>query len=192
MKNLRFKIVSSLIALSVIIPSTLVRADELNVSTSKLSNLVEKKAQVVSNIEKRKEFKSLISSKKDIIKQNHETNQALRKEILSKKQQVKTLLKGIKDSKSQITSDDLSKIESQLDSIKTQLSSLSSTSGTIKSSFKTIKDDFKNKNYDPIEGELNNIISIQNKRTDLLKQLNDAMSSLITTVQNSTSSNTSS
>lgn len=192
MKNLRFKIVSSLIALSVIIPSTLVRADELNVSTSKLSNLVERKAQVVSNIEKRKEYKSLISSKKDIIKQNHETNQALRKEILSKKQQVKTLLKGIKDSKSQITSDDLSKIESQLDSIKTQLSSLSSTSGTIKNSFKTIKDDFKNKNYDPIEGELNNIISIQNKRTDLLKQLNDTMSSLITTVQNSTSSNTSS
>ncbi|GKU25943.1 hypothetical protein CFOLD11_27700 [Clostridium folliculivorans] len=192
MKNLKLKLVSSLVALSIIIPSTLVRADELNVSTSKLSNLVEKKAQVISNIEKRKEYKTLISSKKDIIKQNHETNQALRKEILSKKEQVKTLLKGIKGNNSQISSEDLSKIGSQLDSIKTQLSSLSSTSGTIKASFNTIKNDFKSKNYDPIEGELNNIISIQNKRTDLLKQLNDAMSSLITTVQNSTSTNTAS
>lgn len=192
MKNLKLKVLSSLIALSIIVPSTLVRADELNASTGKLKNLVENKAQVISNLEKRKEYKTLISSKKDIIKQNHETNQALRKEIVSKKEQVKALLKDMKGSKKQLNSDDLSKIEAQLTSIKTQLSSLSSTSGSIKTSFKTIKDDFKSKNYDPIEGELNNIISIQNKRTDLLKQLNDSMSSLITAIQNSTSSNTAS
>jgi chromosome segregation ATPase len=192
MKNLKLKVLSSLIVLSIIVPSTLVRADELNASTGKLKNLVENKVQVISNLEKRKEYKTLISSKKDIIKQNHETNQALRKEIVSKKEQVKALLKDMKGSKKQLNSDDLSKIEAQLTSIKTQLSSLSSTSGSIKTSFKTVKDDFKSKNYDPIEGELNNIISIQNKRTDLLKQLNNSMSSLITAIQNSTSSNTAS
>ncbi|MDS0525144.1 hypothetical protein NNC19_05575 [Clostridium sp. SHJSY1] len=172
MKKLSLKVMTALVAISLIGPT---------VSTSAVE--VGTKIQGYKNSEEWKQNKDEITSKKDTIKKNHETNKALREDIVKKRDAIKNLRKEIKDNNKKLTKEELSKIKEQIGNIKTDKEKLEGLKGVIKKDSEIIKDDLKNKNFADAKIQLDNIISTQNTRTDDLKKLNTDLDTLINIVQ---------
>lgn len=194
MKNLKFKVLSTLVAASILVPTLSVSAEEANTKAGIGSGLIRQQKALVNkdklqnykNSDEWKQYKASITSKKDTIKQNHETNQALRKEVANKKATIKNLNKDIKQNNKQLSADDLSKIEAQLQVLNADVSQLATLKGSIEKDFQTIKNDVKNKNFQDAEAQFDNIISIQNTRTDGLKKLSAELDTLINLIQTAT------
>lgn len=189
MKNVKLKILSAFVAASILIPVVSASADEASTSSTKLGLVKEQKEklQEYKNSDGWQQHKTSIISKKDTIKQNYQTNKALREEITNKKITVEDLKNDLKKNKAQINEDDLSKIKAQLEIIKTDTSQLSDLKGDVKKDLQVLKDDLKTKNFDDTETQLDNIISIQNTRTNDLKKLSTDLDSLISLLQTLTS-----
>lgn len=186
MKSLKLKVISSLIAATLIVPAVAVHAEGTNTNSSTIGSGLVKYEQNLQNREQRQQFKAAMSQKKDTIKKNYETNQGLRKTIADKRATIKTTIKDIKQNNKQLTSEDLAKIESQSNVIKADTSSLEATKGTIKTAFDQFKTDVQNKNYDAASSQLDNVISIQNTRTSDLTKLSSDLDSLINLLQTAT------
>lgn len=190
MKNVKQKILATLVATAMLIPTTFAYAESTGSTGSKLMNSINKQQQRIETIKQKQEFKSVITEKKNLTKQNHETISTLRKEIQEKKATVKNLHKNIIENKKTLTPENLEKVEAQLQVIETQLSTLEATRDAIKTEFEESKTDLKNKAFEAASAHLDTIISIQNKRIEGLKQLNSEMDTLINTLQAALSSST--
>ncbi|MFL0195242.1 hypothetical protein ACJDU8_06630 [Clostridium sp. WILCCON 0269] len=182
MKSVKIKLISSLAAASLMVSlgTASVFAKETN---SKIETALVNQQQRIENRQERQQAKDAMLPKKDTIKQNHATNEALRKEISQKRASVKSMRQDIKSNNKQLTSDDLSKIQEQLKIIDGDVSSLESLRGTINTAYEKVKDDMKNKNYQDAQSQLDTIISIQNTRTTDLTKLNTDMDALISILQ---------
>ena len=178
MKKITSKLIASLTAALIILPVVTASA-ATNSTSSKFLNGFIKQQTKTQNVQQKQQIKSALAEKKDIIKKNHETNAALREEIKQKKNEVKTIIKNIKDSKIKLTSDNLSKIEEQVNVIQTQIDKLQETKGTIKQESALVKDAVKKLNLNEAIAHLDKIISIQNTRTEILTNLNTHMDTLI-------------
>jgi Flp pilus assembly pilin Flp len=189
MKKIESKVIAAIVSVLILMQAVPVSA-ETNNPFPGLTNTLTKQQQKLENVKQRQQIKAALTAKKDIIKKNHETNSALRKEIAGKRTEVKAIRKDIKDNNRQLTSEDISKIEAQLKVIESQAAELKASKGTIKAEFALVKAAVKNKNLDEAMSHLDKIISIQNTRTDGLKNLNSQMDTLInilkTAVENST------
>lgn len=182
MKSMKMKVISSLVATSLILTLSVstVKAEENN--SGALSSLLNQQKRIEDRQE-RQDARKTMEPTKATIKQNHTANIALREEIKQKKAAIKTITKDIKTNHKQLTSDALSKIEAQAKAVKDDVSSLKSLNGTISPISQKIKDNIKNKNYKAAETELDSIISIQNTRTSDLKKLSSDMDSLLSILQ---------
>lgn len=187
MKNLKFKVISSLIAATLIIPAAAVHAEGTNTSLG--SGLI-KQQQRLQTVQERQQFKAAMLQKKDTIKKDHETNQALRKTIAEKRSTVKAINKDIIQNHKLLSTDDLTKIESQLKIIQTDVLALEATKDTIKQAFEQFKTNVQNKNYDAAQTQLDGVISIQNTRTTGLNKLSSDLDTLISLLQNASSNAT--
>jgi septal ring factor EnvC (AmiA/AmiB activator) len=189
MKKIESKLIAAIVSVLILMQAVPVSA-ETNNPFPGLTNTLTKQQQKLENAKQRQQIKAALAAKKDIIKNNHETNSALRKEIAGKRTEVKTIRKDIKDNKRQLNSEDIAKIEAQLKAIGSQSAELQATKGTIKAEFALVKAAVKNLKLDEAISHLDKIISIQNTRTEGLKNLNSQMDSLIsilkTAVENST------
>lgn len=183
MKSLKFKVISSLIAAALVIPAAAVHAEGTDNTTNNLGSGLVKQQQNLQTREQRLQFRTAMIQKKDIIKKDHETNQNLRKTIADKRTTVKTTIKDIKQSKKQLTSDDLNKIQAQIEIIKTDKSTLEASNGTMKQSFQQFKTDAQSKNYTDALAQLDKIITIQNTRTTGLNKLSSDLNTLISLLQ---------
>jgi|GEM_PF-6030579 len=189
MKNLKFKVISSLIATALVIPGT-VFAEGTSAGTSKFGNGLINEQQQLQVVQERQQFKAGMSQKKDTIKKNHETNENLRKEASDKKAAVKSAINDIKQSKKQLSPEDLNKLEAQLKVVQGDISTLEATKGTVKQAFEQFKTDVKNNNYDAAASQLDSIIAIQNTRTSGLTKLNADLDSIISILQSASASST--
>lgn len=190
MKNLKFKVISSLIAATLIIPAAAVHAEGTTTDKSKLGSGLIKQQQHLLTVQERQQFKAAMSQKKDTIKKDHETNQALRKTITDKRSTVKTINKDIIQNHKLLSTEDLSKIQSQLNIIETDVSGLKATEAPFKQVFEQFKSDVQNKNYDAAQAQLDNVISIQNTRTSDLTKLSADLDTLISLLQTASSNAT--
>ncbi|WP_238883494.1 hypothetical protein [Clostridium sp. YIM B02551] len=180
-----------MVAVTCLIPAISASAAETNTNaTRQLGSGLIKQQQNLATKSEWQQYKPTITQKKDTIKQNHSTNQSLRNEIKEKRTTAKNLTKDIKQSGKKLTSDDLSKIDAQLKTINSDISSLTDTKGTIKTAFTTAKDDVKNKDFQGATTQLDNVINIQNTRTDGLKKLSADMDTLINLLQSATANST--
>lgn len=190
MKNLKLKVISSLLATALIIPAAAVHAEGTTTDTTKLGSTLIKQQQHLLTVQERQQFKTAMTQKKDTIKKNHETNQALRKAITDKRTTVKTINKDIMQNHKQLTSEDLGKVQSQLKVVQSDVSTLEATKDTIKQAFAQFKTDVQNKNYDAALAQLDNVISIQNTRTNSLTKLSADLDTLISLLQTASSNST--
>lgn len=191
MKNLKLKVLASVVAITCLIPAISASAEEANTkATRQLGSGLLKQQQNLETKSEWQQYKPSVTQKKDTIKQNHSTNQALRNEIKEKRTTAKNLTQDIKQNKKKLTSDDLAKIDAELKIINSDVSSLADTKGTIKTAFTTAKDDVKNKNFQDALTQLDNVINIQNTRTDGLKKLSADMDTLINLLQSATANST--
>lgn len=179
MKNIKFKVISSLLSAALIVPMA-VHAQ--GTSTTFGDGLI-KEQQHLQLVQERQQFKTNMLQKKDTIKKDHETIQGLRKTVADKRATVKTDINNIKQSKKQLTSDDLSKIEAQLKLIQDDMSALQATNGTIKQAFSQFKTDVQGKKFDAAASDLDKVISIQNTRVSGLTKLSTDLDSLISLLQ---------
>jgi chromosome segregation ATPase len=178
MKNVKSKVLAAFVAATILLPTASAYAEGIT-TKSKLMNTITKQQERIENIKLKQDQKAILSQKKDSIKQIHETNSVLRKQIAEKKSTLKSINKEILENHKQLTSEDLTKIQAQLQVVETKLGALGDTKGTIKAEFEKVKTSIKDKNFDAASTELDNIISIQNTRTDSLKNLNSEMDTLI-------------
>ncbi|MDD7796179.1 hypothetical protein [Clostridium sp. 'White wine YQ'] len=191
MKNLKLKVLASALAITCLIPAISASAEEANTNaTRQFGSGLLKQQQNLETKSEWQQYKPTITQKKDTIKQNHSTNQALRNEIKEKRTTAKGLTKDIRQNKKKLSSDDLAKIDAALKTINSDVSSLADTKGTIKTAFTTAKDDIKNKNFQDALTQLDNVINIQNTRTDGLKKLSTDMDTLINLLQSATANST--
>jgi hypothetical protein len=191
MKNLKLKILASAVAITCLVPAISASAAETSTSpTKQLGSGLIKQQQNLETKSEWQQYKPAATQKKDTIKQNHATNQALRNDIKGKRTTAKNLIKDIKQSGKKLTSDDLSKIDAQLKTINSDVSSLAETKDSTKTAFATIKTDVKNKNFQDALTQLDNVINIQNTRTDGLKKLSSDMDTLINLLQSATANST--
>lgn len=193
MKNLKTKITAALVIAAILVPSLSVSAAEDNSNSKTIGSGIvrqQERLQNLKNTAEWKTYKATITSKKDTIKQNHEINQGLRKEIADKKTTIRNLKKDIKEGKKKLTAEDLSKIEAQLEIIKNDTTELGEMKGTIKNDFQAIKDEVKNKSFQDAEGKFDDIISIQNKRTEGLKKLSRDLDALVSIIQTAIANST--
>ncbi|MFL0245463.1 hypothetical protein [Candidatus Clostridium stratigraminis] len=179
MKKLKLKVISSLISAALIMPMA-VHAQ--GTSTTFGDGLI-KQQQHLQLVQERQQFKANMLQKKDTIKKNHETIQGLRKTVTDKRAAVKAAINNIKQSKKQLTSDDLSKIEAQLKLIQNDMSTLQATNGTMKQAFTQFKSDVQGKKYDAAASDLDKVISIQNTRISKLTNLSSDLDSLLSLFQ---------
>lgn len=182
MKNLKFKVISSLVALTLIFPVA-IHAEGTSNDTTKLGSALIKQQERLQTVKERLAFKASMTEKKDTIKKDHETNKTLRKAITEKRANVKAINKDIMQSHKQLTSEDLSKIEAQLQLIQSDKTPLEATKGTIKTAFEQFKTEVKNKNYTAAEPQLDKVVSIQNARTAGLTKLSSDLDTLISLLQ---------
>ncbi|MBL4933765.1 hypothetical protein [Clostridium paridis] len=191
MKNLKLKVLASMVAITCLVPAISASAAETSTSATKQfgSGLI-KQQQNIETKSEWQQYKPAATQKKDTIKQNHATNQALRNDIKGKRTTAKNLIKDIKQSGKKLTSDDLSKIDAQLQTINSDVSSLAATKDSTKTAFTTVKTDVKNKNFQDALTQLDNVINIQNTRTDGLKKLSADMDTLINILQSATANST--
>lgn len=190
MKSLKFKVLSSLIAATLIIPAAAVHAEGTTTDTSKLGSGLIKEQQHLLTVQERQQFKASASQKRDTIKKDHETNQGLRKAITDKRSTVKTINKDIIQNHKLLNSEDLGKIQSQLNNIQTDVSALEATKSTIKQAYEQFKTDVQNKNFNAAPAQLDNVISIQNTRTSGLTKLSADLDTLISLLQTASSNAT--
>lgn len=183
MKNIKFKVISTLLSAALIMPMA-VHAQ--GTSTTFGDGLI-KQQQHLQLVQERQQFKANMLQKKDTIKKNHETIQGLRKTVTDKRAAVKADINNIKQSKKQLTSDDLSKIEAQLKLIQNDMSTLQATNGTIKQAFTQFKSDVQGKKYDAAASDLDKVISIQNTRISGLTKLSSDLDSLLSLLQSASS-----
>lgn len=186
MKNFKFKIIASLLSAALIIPAAAVHAEGTS-DSSKLGSALVKQQERLQKAADLKEFKASMTSKKDTIKKDHETNQALRKAIAEKRTSVKGIVKDIKDSHKILNAEDLSKIEEQMKTIESDKTALEGTKGTIRTAFDQFKTEVKNRNYEAASAELDKIISIQTTRTTGLTKLSTDLDTLISLLQTAAS-----
>ena len=184
--KLKLKLISSLIVLTIALPATAVYAK----APSMGSGLI-KEQQNLTNKAEKQQYKIDITSKKNTIKQNEQTNKALRQTIIQKRATVKGLIQTIEKSKNQINSNDLSSIQSELQTINAEISSLEALNGNIKTYYQTIKTDISSKNYQDAEAQFDKIISVQNTRTTNLTNLNSDLDKLIGLLQTAQANSTS-
>jgi chromosome segregation ATPase len=178
MKNVKSKVLAALVAATILIPTASAYA-EGTTTKSKLMSAITKQQERIENTKLKKDQKAILSHKKDSIKQIHETNSVLRKQIAEKKSTLRSINKEILQNHKQLPSEELTKIQSQLQVVESKLGALGDTKGTIKTEFEKVKTLIKDKKFDAASTELDNIISIQNSRTDSLKTLNPEMDTLI-------------
>lgn len=189
MKNLKTKIIASIVAATILVPTFSVYAEETGtVSTDKLGTAFVKQQERLQAKQTLQQEKAVMIQKKDTIKENHKTNAALRQEIIQKRTTVKNLIKDIRENKKQLASDTLEKIEKELEAVKNEKTSLEDTKGTIKKAFETVKTDIKAKNFQDAKTQLDSIISIQNTRTEGLKKLSTELDNIINLLNTASSS----
>lgn len=182
MKKLKLKVISSLISAALIIPMA-VHAQGTSATAGKLGDGLIKQQQHLQLVQERQQFKANMLQKKDTIKKNHEAIQGLRKTVTDKRATVKTDINNIKQSKKQLTSDDLSKIEAQRKLIQNDVSAIQATNGTIEQAFTQFKSDVQSKKFDEATSDLDKVISIQNTRISELTKLNADLDSLLNLLQ---------
>lgn len=183
MKNLKLKVISSLMAGALLFPAVAVHAEGTANTTNGFGSGLLKQQQNLLTRDQRLQFKDSMTQKKDTIKQNHETNQALVKTISDKKANVKSIIKNIEQSKKQLTSDDLDKIKAQLQIIDADKAALEDVNGKIKADYAQFKTDVKANNYTDASTQLDNIISVQNTRTTALNKLSSDLDTLLNELQ---------
>lgn len=186
MKNSKLKVASVLVAGSFFIPVVSAHAEGTTSGSNFGAGLIKQQ----QNIEQRQEwnqYKGTVAPKKDTLKQNNQTISSLRKEVSQKKANAKEIIKSIKQSNKQLTSDDLSKIQTELKSINDEINSLTATKNTIKDDFQTVRTDVKSKNFQDAEAKLDNAISIQNTRIETLKKISTDMDTLLSLLQSASS-----
>lgn len=176
------KLISAVIAMAIILPSSAVYAKTPNFGGGLL-----KQQQNQANKAALQQYRSDISSKKDTVKQNNETNKNLRQAIAQKKATIKGLIQNIKQSGKQLNSTDLSSIQAELQTIDNDIASLQTLNGSIKQAYTTIKNDIKNKDYKAAESQFDSIIDTQNTRTTDLTNLSADMDKLISELQKAVS-----
>lgn len=185
--NNKTKLAASLIILTMMLPASAAYANGSAIG----SGLI-RQQQNLSDKATRHQYKAAIASKKDTIKLSNKKDKTLRQTIAQKRKTIKGLTLSIKQSKKQLTSNDLSNLKAQKATINNDITSLKSLNGNIKQDYSTIKTDFKNKDYQAVETQFDNIISIENTRTSDLTNLNSDMDKLISFLQTAASAPTSS
>jgi hypothetical protein len=183
MKNFKLKLVTSFVVAALLIPTIGVYAEGTASTTSKLGNAIVKQQNKLQTYKERQQFKDEMSGKKDIIKKNHETNQSIRKAISEKRTTVKEINKEIKEKHKLLTSEELVLIDSQLKLIEADTAQLEAAKGKIKEASEQFRKEMENNNYDEAEIQLDNIIAVQNTRTDNLNKLSTDIDALISLLQ---------
>lgn len=182
MKKLKLRAISSLIAAALVFPAA-VHAEGTTTDASKLGNGLIKEQQRIQLVQEKQQYKTEFSQKKDTIKKNHETNQGLRKTAADKRAAVKSAITDIKQSKKQLTAEDLTKVQDALNVVQGDVSALEATKSTIKQAFEQFKTDVQSKNFDAAASQLDNVITIQNTRTSALTKLSSDLDSLLNILQ---------
>lgn len=182
MKNVKLKVLSAIMVTTLVLPVVTAKADTVSAPKKFGMGIIKQQQNLVARQDWTQQ-KSTLIPKRDTIKQNAAINKALREEVKSKEQSVKGIYKDIAQNHKELTADDLAKIQAQLAVVDSDVDALSSTKGTIKTANETIKFDLKSKNIQDAEIQLDNVISIQNTRTDGLKKLNADLDNLISILQ---------
>lgn len=182
MKNVKLKVLSAIMVATLVVPAVTAKADTVSAPKKFGMGLIKQQQNLAARQDWTQQ-KSTLLPKRDTIKQNAATNKALREEVKSKEQSVKGIYKDIAQNHKELTADDLAKVRSQLAVIDSDADTLSSTKGTIKTAKETIKSDLKSKNIQDAEIQLDNVISIQNTKTDGLKKLSTDLDNLISILQ---------
>jgi predicted nucleic acid-binding Zn-ribbon protein len=182
MRNVKFKAVSFLVSASLLLPSVTAHGAALSTSNPATgSGMVKQQLKAAS--QEWKDYKAAITPKKETIKKNMQTNDALRKSIVEKRAEVKKIIQSIKQSHKQLQPSDLSEIQNQIKVIAGQVSALGSLKGSIAADNLLIRTDIINKNYQDAEVQLDNILSVQNKRTTALTAISSSLDTLIGLLQ---------
>ncbi|MDF2879939.1 MAG: hypothetical protein K0R54_496 [Clostridiaceae bacterium] len=192
MKPIKMKIISFFAAATLFIPMASVNAAPLDTNTVKFGNGLLNQQKNIEAKKEKTDAKAIIKTKKDTIKQNHETNASLAKEISTKKASIKAMIKDITSNKKQLSSDDLTKAQAQIKVIQDDITALENTKGTIKQDFDKFKQDMKAKSYTTAEADLDSIISIQNTRTKELNKLSGDLDTLINILKNASAASSTS
>ncbi len=176
MKNLKAIILSSMLAISLVVPTVGVHAAQ----TSKLATAItNQQAKLAAN----QQIKADLAQKKDIIKQNHQSNVAIKAQIATKKNTIKSIQADIVKNHKQLTSEDLANLQAQLTVVQADVSALENTRDTAKQALAQVKADIQNKDYTAAMTGLDNIISIQNTRTSALNKLSADLDTTLSLLQ---------
>lgn len=189
MKKIKSKLIAAVAAAFILMPAVSAYAETAPQSGS-TSNFLQKQQQRIQKLQQKQQMSPALSEKKAVIKSNHETNSALRAEIKQKRSDIKAIYKDISQNNKTISDEDLAKINDQLEVIQAQIDKLASTKGTIKKEADLVKEAVKNGNLDEALLHLDNIISIQNTKTDYLKSLNTELADYISILKTASENGT--
>lgn len=209
MKNLARKLLATLIIATMVVPMTTVMAKSndnkpessvqksvaaLEKSQSKTEKqaaaqqkAADKKAEVQQKVAERKQnhdaLKAEIKAKKDTIKANNTQLQAIRKDIVTKKDSINTILNALTESNKVVPSDLLDAIKAQGAVLKTDLQAVNSGKGSLEKAGKDVAEQVKGKNADGVLKGLDNVIAKQTARISALNKLSSDLDVMLQLAQ---------
>ena len=170
------KHIIGVLALSILIP--------IGVSAQTLTSKTKIDSQVVATQKNsaRAPYSSQIKSEKQIIKNNHNTNQTIRDSIKGKLVQIKTLIAQDKTNKTLKSKKDA--LKSQRAVIKADRATLKDINVKLTAARKTTKTDATNKNYAALASNLNKVSPLQTSMTPVLQKLSSDLDTIINLLRN--------
>ena len=188
MNKLNRKILTAIVIASMVVPMTTVMAAQKESAKPSVQNAgAVKKQEVKEKVsdlkEKHEAFKLEMKANKETIKQNNEDLQAVRKEIVSKKQEINKILEGLIENKKVIPSDLLAAIKAQQAVIKADLQAVNSGKGSLDKASKEAVEQVKGNNAEGVVKGLDNVIAKQEARLAALKKLNGDLDVLVKLVK---------